>query len=164
MVDLPHLLDSLPLLIEELGFHFYAFAFISPTRCEKPTPYPCPPSNYPDHWFKHYNLHSYAAFDPVPIHCQTSSFPLPWNAATFNNTPEIWTEARAHGLNHGWVQPIHHEQARSHLSVIRPHVSVTPQEFYQKAAQVMWLGELLHRASSDYFADHKDDHRPGAPA
>ncbi len=156
LADWPHLLDSLPSLINELGFRFYAFTFVSPTQRENIT-------NYPARWLEYYDLRGYAALDPVPVHCQTSSLPLPWLASTFDKTPEIWTEAQACGLCHGWVQPIHDEHTRSSLSVVRPHVSVSTQELYEKAAQVMWLGELLHRASTHFFARPNHDHRPGAP-
>jgi LuxR family transcriptional regulator len=50
------------------------------------------------------------------------------------------------GLRHGWVQPIHDQQAHSNLSVLRSHVSVSTEEFYEKAHYVMQLAEQLHSA------------------
>ncbi|MGH8439725.1 MAG: autoinducer binding domain-containing protein [Pseudomonas sp.] len=137
------MLDNLPLLIEKLGFHYYAFTFISPDQHTYTT-------NYPASWLEHYNRCGYAVLDPVPAHCRTSSLPLLWAAETFDSTPEIWIAAQAYNLHHGWVQPTHIQQTRSSLSVLRPHASVSCQEFYAKAAQVMWLGGQLHRALT-YF-------------
>lgn len=138
-VELPQLLDRMPLLIEALGFRFYAFTFISPCRRNTVT-------NYPIRWIEHYDRHGYAAVDPVPLHCRTSCFPLLWRAQIFGNAPDIWTEAQVCGLRHGWVQPIHDQQAHSNLSVLRSHVSVSTEEFYEKAHYVMQLAEQLHSA------------------
>jgi len=135
------LLDNLPLLIEKLGFHYYAFTFIGSDQHTYTT-------NYPASWLEHYNRCGYSAQDPVPAHCQTSSFPLLWDAETFDSTPEIWIAAQAYDLHHGWVQPIHSQQTRSSLSVLRPHASVSREEFYAKAEQVMLLGAQLHRAAT----------------
>lgn len=138
-LDFPQLLDNLPMHIEAMGFRFYAFRFISSSHRDIIT-------NYPARWIEHYDRHGYAAIDPVALHCKTSSFPLLWHAQTYSRTPEIWAEAQACGLCHGWVQPIHDQQAHSSLSVVRPHVSVSTQELYEKAHQVMQLGEQLHSA------------------
>ncbi|MDD2045982.1 autoinducer binding domain-containing protein [Pseudomonas putida] len=156
LLDLPHLLERLPLHIKKLGFHFFAFTYISPSRCDNT-------SNYPESWFKHYDRQGYAARDPVPVYCKRSSVPLLWSLATYNDTPDIWALAQACGLCHGWVQPIHGEQAQSSLSILRPDTSVSTQELYQKAAQVMWLGEQLHRASIEFFAQQHPNRNPGAP-
>lgn len=138
-VDLPHLLDNLPLFINSLGFHFWAFTFISPNRREST-------SNFPTRWLEHYKQHGYAALDPVVVHCRTSSLPLMWDATIFSSAPEIWAQAQACGLRHGWVQPTHSQHTHSSLSVLRSNDSISSNEYYEKAAQVMWLGELLHRA------------------
>lgn len=138
-VDLPDLLDSLPMQIEALGFRFYTFTFTSDHHRDVIT-------NYPARWIEHYDRHGYAAIDPVALHCKASSFPLLWHEQTYSSTPEIWAEAQACGLSHGWVQPNHDQQTHSSLSVVRPHVSVSTQELYEKAHLVMQLGEQLHTA------------------
>ncbi|WP_191831830.1 autoinducer binding domain-containing protein [Pseudomonas fluorescens] len=138
------LLDNLPLLLEKLGFHYYAFTFISPDQHTYTT-------NYPISWLEHYNRCGYADLDPVPAHCKTSSLPLLWEAETFDSTPDIWIAAQAYDLHHGWVQPLHSQQTRSSLSVLRPHTSVSREEFYAKAEQVMLLGAQLHQAAA-YFS------------
>ncbi|AIL62192.1 autoinducer binding domain-containing protein [Pseudomonas alkylphenolica] len=138
------LLDNLPLLVKKLGFDYYAFTFISPDQQTYTT-------NYPASWLEHYNRCGYAARDPIPALCQTSSLPLLWAAETFDSAEDIWIAAQAYDLHHGWVQPIHSQQTRSSLSVLRPHTSVSREEFYAKAEQVMLLGAQLHQAAA-YFS------------
>ncbi|WP_442107937.1 autoinducer binding domain-containing protein [Pseudomonas sp. NUPR-001] len=154
LIELPDLLDYLPLLIKDLGFCFYAYTFIHPCQQDSTT-------NYPARWLAHCERHGHSPHEPIDAHCRTSRLPLLWTANTFHNSPESWAAAQECGLRHGWVQPLHDQQSRSSLSILRPHVCISTQELYEKAAQVMWLGEQLHRASMRFFTRSNNNQAPG---
>ncbi|WP_165957346.1 autoinducer binding domain-containing protein [Pseudomonas sp. H9] len=156
LLELPALLEHLPLLIKDLGFCFYAYTFICPTQRDNKT-------NYPAGWLNHCEKHGHTPHEPIDAHCRSSSLPLLWTAQTFRSAPEHWEIAQACGLRHGWTQPLHDRSSRSSLSIVRPHVSVSIQELYEKAALVMWLGELLHRASIHFFSQPSNHQAPDSP-
>lgn len=134
--ELPALLKELPHLAAGLGFTFYSFRYTSPP----------------------YELHSenllpggrrivQAALDFRPPYLQSSDIPLLWEPKTFAKGPALWSQAWELGLCHGWLQPVHQGVIRSCLALLRPHVSMSITELYEKAAGVMWLTERLHLAA-----------------
>lgn len=88
-----------------------------------------------------------AALDFRPPYLQSSDIPLLWEPKTFAKGPALWSQARELGLCHGWLQPVHQGVIRSCLALLRPHVSMSITELYEKAAGVMWLTERLHLAA-----------------
>ena len=150
--ELPALLKELPVLAEAIGFHFYSFSYTSPA-----------------HVVSSENLSPggqaivQAALDLRPAYLQRSDIPLLWESKTFAKAPSIWAAAQALGLCHGWVQPLHQGAIRSCLALLRPHVSMSLTECYQKAAGVMWLTERLHLAARR-DADVNGAHTPCAPS
>ena len=147
--DLPALLNELPSLAEELGFHYYSFAFTSTTH-----------EVNSEHLLAGGQAIVQAALDFRPPHLQRSSIPLIWGEKAFAMAPLLWTEAKTLGLHHGWVQPLSQGATQSHLALLRPHVSLSIAELYQKAAHVMWLGERLHLAASQSDETLEYTHRP----
>jgi hypothetical protein len=150
--DLPALLNELPVLADELGFHFYSFSYSNPAH-------PASKGNL----LPGGDVIVQAALDFRPTYLQRSDIPLIWEPKTFAKAPIFWSEAQELGLCHGWVQPLHQGATRSYLAVLRPHVSVSTQELYVKAASVMWLSERLHLAALGYAAV-SGDHVPCAPS
>ncbi|WP_336331672.1 autoinducer binding domain-containing protein [Pseudomonas putida] len=152
LCHLAALLDELPALTNELGFHYYHFNFA-----------------YRKHEISAGNLLPggdvivQAALDFRPLHLSRSDIPLIWEPKAFAMAPVFWTEAQALNLRHGWVQPVHQGTAHSSLALLRSHVSVSINELYQKAAMVMWLAERLYLAAL-CEAGVTDAHAPWGPS
>jgi hypothetical protein len=152
LCHLSTLLKELPAFADELGFHYYCFAFTSPAQTINTgnlLPGGAPLVQ--------------AALEFRPAHLRRANIPLVWEAKTFAHAPFHWPEAQKLGLRHGWVQPVHQGASRSSLALLRPHVSVSINELYQKAATVMWLAERLHLAALSE-AGVTDAHAPCGPS
>lgn len=151
--ELPALLKTLPTCAEALGFHFYSFSYSSPTH-EIHASNLLPGGR----WLVQ------AALEARPHHeHQYPSTPVLWREGIFAGRTNLWDIAQVLGMRHGLVQPIYEGKLQSSLTFLRPHVSLSTQELYQKAAQVMSLGEHLHRAAVCNPAVSAD-HAPCAPS
>ncbi|MFJ4346327.1 autoinducer binding domain-containing protein [Pseudomonas sp. NPDC089401] len=129
-------LKELKAFAEELGFHYYSFAFTSSAH-----------SINPSNLLPGGDPLVQAALEFRPARLRHSSIPLVWEPKAFAQTPLHWPEAQKLGLRHGWIQPLHYGAAPSSFALLRPHVSVSINELYQKAATVMWLAKHLHLAA-----------------
>ncbi|WP_318153324.1 autoinducer binding domain-containing protein [Pseudomonas asplenii] len=102
-------------------------------------------NNYPAEWNACYQRNNYLAVDPLVTHCHNSVFPILWVPDTFRNTPALWRDMQAHGLNHGWSQSVHDIRGIvSTLSLSRTCEPITSNEFYSKTGHVLWLCNWLH--------------------
>lgn len=134
-------LDCLAELSRGLGFTFYAFSCTTSTCLISH-------DNLPHQWAQRYRSKGYAAVDPIPAHCQRSSFPLLWNAHAFATAPELRHDMQAHGLCHGWTQPFHDTLGNaSSLSLLRAEPAVSLQELYAKITAVLWVTQALHHSA-----------------
>ena len=76
---------------------------------------------------------------------------------------EYRKEACRHGLRHGWTQAVHGLHGyRSHLSVSRPSGKIGLREFYEKAAEVLWLCNTLHAILGEHHKALLDAESPRA--
>lgn len=117
-------------------------------------------SNYPNELVECYRSIETSLKNPLVSHCQRSIDPIIWDASVFQDTPELWKQTRAHGLNYGWSQAVHDTQGRtSILSMARTDPAITKEEFDKKAAYVLWLCNQLHGA---VFAQLSPEQRPQA--
>ncbi|MDF0730029.1 autoinducer binding domain-containing protein [Pseudomonas entomophila] len=112
-------------------------------------------NNYPDDWNAHYQDPAFIKQDPIAARCHRSTLPVLWQDALYDEAPDFRALAcrhgLRHGLRHGWTQSVHdlrHNQ--SQLSVSRPEGVIDVSEFYEKAAQVMWLCHTLHALISEH--------------
>lgn len=135
--NLPALLNELPVLVEELGFRYYSFSFVSP-----------------DHEVNSGNLQPggqtliQTVLDSCPARHQRPALPIPWSADLFCTTPQLWAQAQTLGLCHGWIQPTYLGATHSSLTLLRPYDGISLAECYAKTAAVMWLAERLHLAAT----------------
>lgn len=149
--ELPALLNALPAFAEALGFHFYSFSYSSPTH-----------EVYASNLLPGGRRLVQAALEARPHH--DHQYPCPpvlWTALP--GRPHLWDVAQVLGMRHGFIQPIYDGELQSSLTFLRPHVSLSTQELYQKAAQVMLLGDHLHRAAV-CSAAVSGGHTPCAPS
>ncbi|WP_133974070.1 autoinducer binding domain-containing protein [Pseudomonas sp. JV551A1] len=151
--ELPALLNTLPAFGEALGFHFYSFSYSSPTH-----------EVYASNLLSGGRWLIQAALEAKPHHDhQYSCPPVLWTDKALPGRPHLWDVAQELGMRHGLIQPIYDGELQSSLTFLRPHVSLSTQELYQKAAQIMLLGDHLHRAAV-CSAAVGGGHAPSAPS
>jgi DNA-binding CsgD family transcriptional regulator len=130
-------------LAKQLGMEY--FSFVTRTHQAGPQPQVRTYNNYPTAWNERYQRCNYLHIDPIHAHCHTSLLPILWEDQVFRETPELWEQARFHGLRYGWSQSAHDlRQNESILSVVRNHTPVDTNEFYNTAGQTIWLCNLMH--------------------
>ncbi|WP_422422511.1 autoinducer binding domain-containing protein [Pseudomonas sp. GZD-222] len=130
-------------LAKQLGMEY--FSFVTRTHLAGPQPQVRTYNNYPTAWNERYQRCNYLSIDPILAHCHTSLLPILWEDQVFRQTPELWEQARFHGLCYGWSQSAHDlRQNESILSVVRNHTPVDTNEFYDTAGQTIWLCNLMH--------------------
>ncbi|AGZ35951.1 LuxR family transcriptional regulator [Pseudomonas sp. VLB120] len=143
------LLEEIPALADELGFHFYSFSYSCASH-----------EVYVGNLLPGGLRLVQAALDFRPHDRQWSHAPVLWTKDAFLKSPRWWKVAQVLGLRHGWVQPLRDGMRQSSLALLRPHVSVSTPELYQKAAQVMWLSERLHLAANQSDMTLMHTHEP----
>ncbi|MFG0410035.1 hypothetical protein [Pseudomonas sp. FYR_11] len=151
--DLPALLKELPALANELGFPYYSFTYTSLTHSVST-------ANLPPDGEKLIQV----ALGSRPDNQRYSNVPVLWNENAFRGASSLWPHAYALGLRHGWIQPLYDSTTHSNLTLLRPHVSLSIAERYEKTAWVMWLGERLHLAATRDIPSLTGDHAPCAPS
>lgn len=110
-------------------------------------------TNYPDEFTACYSSHSLLNKNAIITHCQASIEPIIWDESAFISSPHFSKGAQAFGVNYGWSQAVHDAKgAVSILSLIRRTTPVSPQEFNEKAGDILWLCNQLHSAMAVKFS------------
>jgi len=146
-------------LTYELGFEYCQFTLNShhPTNPTKSIQL----NNYPNEWNSLYQREHYFDADPVVAHCERCVLPIIWDEKTFSVVPDLWLHAKSHGLNFGWSQSVHDFQGVfSMLSLVRSTGPVSPEELYEKAAQVLWICHAMHAVAAKKAAEKPVSHLP----
>lgn len=131
--------------IQCYGFEYFFFQFTPGLVCTRMGAENL--NNYPNELIEYYTSISHTLKNPLVTHCQRSIDPVIWDDSVFQSTPQLWEQTKAHGLNHGWSQAVHDNKGMtSMLSLARTSLSITSEEFDEKAADVLWLCNQLHRA------------------
>jgi LuxR family transcriptional regulator len=128
----------------ELGFEFCAHGLRMPVPITRPrTTYF---SNYPEAWQRRYHDQGYMEIDPTVQHGMRSSASAVWSDAFFASAPQLWAEAQAHGLCHGWAQSRRDpEGCYSMLVVARSGPPITADELARIEPQLQWLVHTSHQ-------------------
>ena len=104
-------------------------------------------TSYPIEFVKCYSSNVLLHKNAIIAHCQTSIDPIIWDEAAFIDTPHFSKGAHAYGVNYGWSQAVHDAKgAVSILTLIRRSTPVSPEEFNEKAGDILWLCNQLHSA------------------
>jgi LuxR family quorum-sensing system transcriptional regulator SolR len=97
------LFDYFSSKVAEIGFEYCSFGMALPLPVTSPKFVIF--NTYPTAWWDLYQRKGYLQIDPTVRHGLISNTPILWNAETFASAPEMWEDAQAHGLRHGWAQP-----------------------------------------------------------
>ncbi|HET9644149.1 MAG TPA: autoinducer binding domain-containing protein [Burkholderiaceae bacterium] len=134
---------SIALIAQDLGFQFCTHGVRVPIPITRPrTIYV---SNYPPDWQSRYNEQKYMDIDPTVAHGMRSSEPVVWSDEFFAKTPQLWQEARQHGICHGWaISRRDAEGAFSMLVLARPEPAITGEELAGKEWHMRQLADMSH--------------------
>ncbi|HEY5799523.1 MAG TPA: autoinducer binding domain-containing protein, partial [Burkholderiaceae bacterium] len=81
----------------ELGFEYCAYGIRMPVPVSRPGFLLF--NNYSEAWQRCYQERGYLEVDPTVRHGLSSILPVVWSDALFASAPDLWEEARAHGLH-----------------------------------------------------------------
>ncbi|AJK46550.1 MULTISPECIES: autoinducer binding domain-containing protein [Burkholderia] len=140
---------EISILIEDaanhLGYEFCAYGLRIPWPVSRPKIYLL--SNYPEAWKQRYMEAGYIDIDPTMKHMRRFQTPVVWTDAFFSRTPELWRDAQAHGLRHGWSQSTFDSCGVSGmLTLARSEGPVTPVELEHNEFRMRWLVSTTHLA------------------
>jgi len=130
-----------------LDFEFVAYGLRLPLPISNPRFITM--NSFPPSWQKRYTEQDYTKIDPTLAHGLQSSEALIWNDSVFENTPQLWQEAREEGLNFGWSQSCMDALGFTGiLSLVRSSPEITDAELAMKSTQMHWLVCIAHIALS----------------
>jgi len=129
----------------QLGFEFCVHGLRLPLPITKPRTAFF--SNYPPQWLQRYHEQNYIEIDPTVSHGMRSSESVVWTDAFFAGAPQMWQEAQAYGVRHGWAQSRRDaEGSYSMLIVARSQGAITAHELERIEPRLQWLVHMSHQA------------------
>jgi LuxR family transcriptional regulator, quorum-sensing system regulator SolR len=129
----------------ELGFAFCTHGLRLPVPITRPRT--VMHSNYPPAWLQRYQERNYMEIDPTVAHGMRSSAPIIWTDSFFVDTPQLWEEAKSHGLRHGWAQSRRDPEGTYSLLVLaRSEPAIDAKELSEITPHMQWLLHTSHEA------------------
>ena len=106
-------------------------------------------SNYPREWQTRYEAEGFVNVDPTVLHCRQHTSPIIWSDEVFSNTPELWEEAKKHGLRFGWAKSsLDTRGIGGMLTLARCNDPITEKELELKSWKMQWLAHITHLSLS----------------
>jgi len=137
---------------QQLGFEFctHGLRFALPVTRPRTTFL----STYPPEWLARYGECNYVDIDPTVAHGMRSSEPVVWSDEFFAATPELWREAQAHGIRHGWaISKRDADGSFSMLVLARSEPPITQAELQASEWRMRQLAEMSHVAMKAHMAE-----------
>lgn len=145
------LLSVLAQAAKQLGFEYCAIGMRQPLPLSNPKIVML--NNYTPAWRERYETARYLSVDPTIAHALVSTKPVLWSDEVFANAANLWEDARGHGLQIGWAQPVHDiKGTASLLSLARSHDAMLSVEAGDKAPQLAWLAQAVHETLTNVLA------------
>jgi LuxR family transcriptional regulator, quorum-sensing system regulator SolR len=141
------LFDEIKQVAREMGFEYCAYGIQMPVPVSRPAVFMY--NNYSLDWQHCYQERGYLGIDPTVHHGLTSTLPIVWSDELFASAPELWEEARAHGLHFGWAQASRDKTgAVGMLTLARSVEQLTESELSVNYAKMAWLTQYAHAGMS----------------
>lgn len=135
----------------QLGFDYCAYGLRMPLPLSNPKVFMY--NNYPDSWRERYASAHYLSVDPTVAHGLRSVRPVLWTDALFAAAPDLWDDARDHGLRVGWAQSSYDAKGVGGLlTFARSHEELTPAELRAKSLKMSWLANAAHEGLARLIA------------
>jgi LuxR family transcriptional regulator len=132
---------------QALGFEHCAYGIRVPLPLTRPRLSML--NNYPQAWQQRYEEAGYLLADPTVRHGMRSSAALPWSDKVFAATPQLWAEARDHGLRVGIAQSsLDWHGVGGMLTLARGHDRLRGVELDAVEGVFGWLVHAAHAALS----------------
>jgi LuxR family transcriptional regulator len=153
MTDEYNIFKNIEKSVAALGFEYVAYGFQSPYPFTRPQITQL--NNYPQPWQEHYSQAGYLQIDPTVAHARQSQAPLVWADQVFADVPNLWNEAKAHGLRVGWAQSsLDGLGAGGMITLARSSQPLTAQELEAKQLKMQWFTQVAHLAFAQFFRSH----------
>lgn len=135
---------------EELGFAYCCYGIRLPFSFDQPAVRIF--DSYPTGWMEHYVQRNYMGVDPTVQYGQQSSVPIVWSDRAFATAPNLWADAREHGLRVGvaqssWSAP----GIFSLLSVARSQDDLTDTELTALKPKLQWLAHCSQQKMQSFL-------------
>jgi DNA-binding CsgD family transcriptional regulator len=131
----------------EMGFEYCAYGIQMPVPVSRPTV--LMHNNYSPEWQRCYQERGYLSIDPTVRHGLSSTLPVVWSDELFSSAPDLWEEARGHGLQFGWAQASRDPTgAVGMLTLARSVEQLTENELSVNYARMAWLAQYAHAGMS----------------
>ncbi|HYD80170.1 MAG TPA: autoinducer binding domain-containing protein [Paucimonas sp.] len=141
------LFGEIELAAKEMGFEYCAYGIQMPIPVSRPAVLMF--NNYSSEWQRCYQERGYLEIDPTVRHGLSSTLPVVWNDELFASAPELWEEARGHGLHFGWAQASRDRTgAVGMLTLARSAEQLTENELAVNHAKMAWLTQYAHAGMS----------------
>ena len=138
------LLDRIVSTARHLGFDYCAYGIRIPIPVTRPAVVMS--NNFQPSWRQRYAQCEYIAVDPTVQHCTKSTIPIVWYEQITQQTPQMWEEARAAGLVHGWAQScLDGRGSGGMLTLARPSDAITAQELASNQKYMRFLVNVAHQ-------------------
>lgn len=138
------LLDRIVSTARHLGFDYCAYGIRIPIPVTRPAVVMS--NNFQPSWRQRYAQCEYIAVDPTVQHCTKSTIPIVWGEQITQQTPQMWEEARAAGLVHGWAQScLDGRGSGGMLTLARPSDAITAQELASNQKYMRFLVNVAHQ-------------------
>ncbi|QDQ25972.1 LuxR family transcriptional regulator [Chitinimonas arctica] len=134
-----------------LGFEYCAYGLRVPLPLSNPKMIIL--NNYPVAWQQRYQEQGYLRRDATVLHGQHSQTPIIWSDQVFASVAEMWDEAQAFGLRHGWAQSsCTANGVGGMLTLARSSGPITAEELQSKELRMRWLVQTSHNALTRILA------------
>ncbi len=137
------LFEQITKIAKDMGFEYCAYGIQMAIPISRPTVALF--NNYSMEWQECYNERGYLAVDPTVQHGLKNTLPIVWSHQVFESSPELWEDARAHGLHFGWAQSSRDTSgAVGMLTLARSVEQLSQSELYANKARMAWLTQFAH--------------------
>ena len=150
--------DRLSGLASELGFEYCAYGMRMPLPLSNPKMVLL--SNYSAAWQERYVSQNYLAQDPTVAHGLRSVLPLVWTDRLFAGCPQLWDDARDHGVRVGWAQSSYDAKGVGGLlTLARSGGPLSDLELRHNSWKMSWLAQVAHEGLSRLVSTRRGPER-----
>ncbi len=145
--------DLVDAAARQLGFEHCAFLLREALPVTRPRMRQI--SSQPATWQRRYAQANYIDTDPVVRNSARSEAPQVWNTRLFHTAPQLWREAQAAGLRHGWTQSsLDCVGVGGMLTLSRSSEPITASELAHKEPRMRYLVQAAHAMLGPAMAAH----------
>lgn len=137
------LFEQAAAIAKGMGFEYCAYGIRMPVPISRPAFALF--NNYSPEWQQCYQNKGFIEIDPTVHHGLKSSLPIVWSPQVFESAPELWEEARSHGLCFGWAQAARDSGGTvGMLTLARSTEQLTDTDIVNNKYKMAWLTQVMH--------------------